>query len=286
MSVSPQNIAQNIAQNVDRIAAGISVKIVAGEFLGSGFIVQRDREKYIVVTNQHVLRAGEAPYSIETSDGRVHPARVVSNSTTSPYNYDLAILEFDTELDYPMAQIGNSLYLEVGEPVFAAGYPYRELDNSDKDSVVTAKSSELALKLGRIAVILDRALEDGYQIGYTNDVKKGMSGGPLLDSEGKVIGVNGKHAYPLWESPEIYQDGTEPCSALQELITRSSLAIPIEKSIELNPQLAGLKMPTKIEVSPKTNLLDEESQLIDRMQAEAQETAKSCRDSLSEVEKN
>ena len=275
--------AQKTPAEIDSIAHKISVKVLDRDFLGSGFIVKRSRNKYIVITNQHVLRAGEAPYHIKTADGKIYPAKVADVDVTDR-QYDLAILEFEADAIYPTATIGNSLYLEVGEPVFAAGFPYGELDTSELATSALFKQSkddslELALKQGRVVIILDRALEEGYQIGYTNDVRKGMSGGPLLNSRGEVIGVNGKHAYPLWESPEIYQDGQEPCPALQDLITRSSLAIPIEKSLE-SPQLKPLKLSNSN--TRQSNLLPQDSQLINKMQLEAQRTIQSCQNPSSE----
>ena len=270
--------ARKTPAQIDSIAHEISVKVLDRDFLGSGFVVKRSGNKYIVITNQHVLRAGEAPYKIETSDGKIYPAKVDANVDVSDRQYDLAILEFEADAIYPTATIGNSLYLQVGEPVYAAGFPYGELDTDNLATSALFKQSqddslELALKQGRVVIVLDRALEEGYQIGYTNDVRKGMSGGPLLNARGEVVGVNGKHAYPLWESPEIYQDGQEPCPALQDLITRSSLAIPIEKSIE-SPQLKSLKLSNSN--THQSNLLSEDSQLVSKMQLEAQRTISSC----------
>lgn len=284
-------------KEIDRIAASISVKILDKEFLGSGFIVQQNNGKYVVVTNQHVLRAGEAPYHIQTPDGKIYLAEVVNDSIKSDYEYDLAILKFNAQTDYPIAKIGSSLYLEVGEPIFAAGFPYTEVDS--KTSSTSSKSvsnsytdekTGLTIKTGRIAIILNQALIEGYQIGYTNDVKKGMSGGPLFNSRGEVVGVNGKHAYPLWESPELYQDGSQLCPALEKLITRSSLAIPIEKSIELNPQLKSVKPASDVEITRRSNLLAKDAELVAKMQQQAQITTQNCEqygnstNDLSEIE--
>ena len=277
--------APESSSSVDEVAAAISVKILDQEFLGSGFLVQQDAQKYTVITNQHVLRAGEAPYKIQTPDGQIHSARVVQTTVIPDYQYDLAVLEFQSETNYPVAKIGSSLYLEVGEPVFAAGFPYSELEldtsNSDNSATAEPKSRNdklpgLTLKRGRIAIILNQALVEGYQIGYTNDVKKGMSGGPLLNSRGEVVGVNGKHAYPLWESPELYQDGSQPCPALEKLITRSSLAIPIEKSIELNPQLKSLRPASNVTATRQPYLETEDPRLVEQMQAEVRNTNQSC----------
>ena len=281
LNTSASASARKTPAEIDAIASEISVKILDRDFLGSGFIVKRAGNKYTVITNQHVLRAGEAPYNIKTSDGKTYSA-MVADVDARDRQYDLAILEFEADAVYPTATIGNSLYLEVGEPVFAAGFPYRELNTNELRTPSLFKQSkdslELALKQGRVVIVLDRALEEGYQIGYTNDVRKGMSGGPLLNARGEVVGVNGKHAYPLWESPEIYQDGSQPCPALQKLITRSSLAIPIEKSIKLSPQLKSLKLPSST-VARQSSLLLEDSQLVTKMQLEARRTIQSCQHS-------
>jgi|GEM_PF-997416 len=285
-SISPQKLATQ----VNRVASDISIRILDREFLGSGFIVRRSDREYIAITNQHVLRAGEPPYTVETVDGKTYTAEVITDMATSNYQYDLAVLKFKADAVYETAKIGSSFSLEVGESVFAAGFPYQEFSPqqaseraSESASAIFDESQissprKLALKQGKVAIILNQALEEGYQIGYTNDVKKGMSGGPLLNSKGEVIGINGKHAYPLWESPEIYQDGSEPCPALQELITRSSLAIPIEKIIELAAELKSLESPVTIEYPVKSNLSVEDSVVITQMQAEAEETQRKCRE--------
>ncbi|MEM7758397.1 MAG: serine protease [Cyanobacteria bacterium P01_A01_bin.40] len=282
--------SRELALKINQIATEISVKILDRDFLGSGFIVQQIGQKYLVITNQHVLRAGEAPYTIEAPDGNTYLAKVVSDITDNYFDYDLAILEFEANQIYPTAKIGSSLFLKVGEPIFAAGFPYRQSTVQKNPSLweqtQTNTSRGLSIKQGRIAIILNQALEEGYQIGYTNDVKKGMSGGPLLNSQGEVVGINGKHAYPLWESPEVYQDGSEPCPALQELIIRSSLAIPIEKSIELKPQLKSLDSVSNYGTVPKSNLLTKNSHLIAKMQAEARETQRKCQDYLIESVRN
>jgi serine protease Do len=275
VSASPQRLATKISQ----VASDISVRILNQDSLGSGFIVQHNNHEYLVVTNQHVLRAGEPPYTIETVDGSTYGAEVITKMNTSGEQYDLAILKFQADTDYQTAKIGSSANLEVGESVFAAGFPYQEI-GLPKTSAVWAQSNifgprKLSLKLGRVAIILNQPLTEGYQIGYTNDVKKGMSGGPLFNSQAEVIGINGKHAYPLWESPELYQDGSELCPALQGLITRSSLAIPIEKTLKLSKQLKPLKS-LELEDPVKSNLSGKYRQLVAKMKAEAKESQLQC----------
>jgi serine protease Do len=278
VSASPQQLAHKITQ----VAADVSVRILNQDFLGSGFIVQRTDHEYFVITNQHVLRAGESPYSVETADGSTYTAEVVTETAVSKDQYDLAILKFKADTEYQTATLGNSWRLEVGESVFAAGFPAQDSSFPQTSSIFAQSrppsTRKLTLKSGRVAIILNQALAEGYQIGYTNDVKKGMSGGPLFNAQGEVIGVNGKHAYPLWESPEIYQDGSEPCPALQDLITRLSLAIPIEKTINLTTQFNSLKSPIELaDPTPQANLSAAEAQLIAKMRAEAEKTQLECR---------
>lgn len=270
----------SLSSQISNIAINISVKVLAQDFLGSGLIIKHQGDRYIVVTNQHVLRAGKAPYQVQTRDGKIHSATVLPNKLNRQDKYDLALLEFQTNNTYSIAKIVNSAYLEVGERIFAAGFPYNQVENNNTVGFELSQSyntPKFALKPGRISIVLNKALEQGYQIAYTNDVRRGMSGGALLNIQGEVIGINGKHAYPLWESPEFYQDGSQPCPALQDLITRSSLAIPIEKSIELNPQLEVLRPVLELKSDHKSNLLLEDQNLVLKMQTKATEINQSCK---------
>jgi len=238
-------------EKVRQIATEITVKISNQESLGSGIIMQRQDDSYLVITNQHVLRAGEKPYNIHTFDGKSHPAKVIVTRASS--RYDIALLEFTSKKDnYQTVTLGNSLNLEVGEPVFAVGFPYQyqESDSDTASNIAKGLSRNvlqgLAFTKGRVSVILDQALEEGYQIGYTNEVQKGMSGGALLTIEGLLVGVNGKHAYPLWEAPDFYEDQSQPCPPLQELIIRSSLAIPLGKIIDATPEVPWQSLPDNL----------------------------------------
>lgn len=282
-TISP--ISSKPLKTIEQIASDITVKIWATEALGSGIIWERQDSSYIVITNKHVLRSGEQPYHIQTPDRQIHHARVLNNSRLD--SYDIAILRFQAvHNSYETARLGNVANLTVGESIFAAGFPYNQENINSHLQPVANKIPGLALKHGRIAIMLDKALEEGYQIGYTSDVKKGMSGGPLLNSQGEVVGVNGKHAYPLWDAPDFYQDGSQPCLPLQQLITRSSLAIPLQTIFQLTPPSTFLPKyddrrhlqsnQQYISALANSHQDNRTKELIEKMQAEA-ESSKSCR---------
>ena len=80
---------------------------------------------------------------------------------------------------------------------------------------------------GKISLLLKKPLLGGYQIGYTNEVRKGMSGAPVLNTRGEVVAINGLQSEPLWQTQELYQDGEKPDSATEKLIVSSSMAVPM-----------------------------------------------------------
>jgi S1-C subfamily serine protease len=278
------SFSPELLDRIDEIAQTVTVKVSDRDVLGSGAIVRQHNSVYTVITNRHVLRAGNPPYRIITADGKIHEAEMIDNVDFA--KYDLALLQFRSEKTaYPAATIGNSASLKVGDEVFAAGYPHnlgkKNLNNEPNSAT---KPAELAIRPGRIAIVLDKNLEEGYQIGYTNDLEKGMSGGPLLNNLGELVGINGKHAYPLWDAPDLYEDGSVPCKPLQDLINRSSLAIPIEKVIKFTPELLEAKndsLPeplTNVKIQPintESNPKKPIPEAILRMQAEA-EARKKC----------
>lgn len=215
-------------KELQRLAESITVKVLAGGFLGSGIIIQEQGSVYTVVTNAHVMISGDPPYNIQTPDGRVYeakfPNQVEKLNATSVKGKDLAILQFySPSIRYAVASIGSASDLNVGNQVFAAGFPFNFEGTQDVGFV---------FKAGKVSWVLHKALKGGYRIGYTNDIQKGMSGGPLLNQQGKVVAINGIHAEPLWGEPYTYQDGTEPEPPLRKQMSKYSWGIPVETFME------------------------------------------------------
>ncbi len=215
------------ATRLYQVARSISVKVYTGSTNGSGLIIQRQGSVYTMVTNRHVLTPG-APYRVETADGRVYSAEVLENVAFG--GNDLALLQFSSGQDYPVASLGAGASLAVGDRVYAGGFP---------NGVDSSQAGGFVFRDGTVTLLPDRALEKGYQLGFTNRIDKGMSGGPLLNDRGEVVGINGMHAYPLWGNPYIYIDGSEPSAATREVMVRSSWAIPMETLVQL---AAGLSL--------------------------------------------
>jgi hypothetical protein len=136
---------------------------------------------------------------------------------------DLALLEFVADSEYRIATKSNQ-QATIGAWVMSAGFP---LKNSK------SKSGEFVIKPGKIQLVLDKALEGGYQIGFTNDIEKGMSGGPLLNSAGELVGINGLHANPIWGDPYVFKDGSYPTDAQREQISQYSWGISLETAKQL-----------------------------------------------------
>ena len=195
--------------------------------MGTGTLINKQGKIYTVITNDHVLNAAEPPYQIQTPDGRIYETQV--SQLVKFGDDDLGLLQFNSDQVYEIASVGNSSALTVGDEVFASGF--------------TSENKEMIFTNGNLSLLLDKPLEGGYQMGYTNDIYKGMSGGPLLNIQGELVGINGLHKNPLWEAPDLYIDGSQPCKPLQDMIIRSSWAIPIETVGRLAPKLVQLKLP-------------------------------------------
>ncbi len=139
---------------------------------GSGVIV--DPQGY-VITNYHVVNGAEAIH-VQLSDGRGTEASVVGADAMT----DLAVLKIDLP-NLIAAEWGDSDVLQVGDLVWALGSPYG-LDQSLTFGVVSAKARRSGSHLTHSA----------YQEYLQTDaaVNPGNSGGPLVNIEGQVVGIN------------------------------------------------------------------------------------------------
>ena len=237
------------AEQVQGITEAITVKVLSKELLGSGFLIKKEKQVYTVITNAHVLRSADPPYQIQTPDGRIYSAVVFKIQF---HGNDLALLQFrSTDADYAVAKVGDSSSLKVGNKVFVGGFTSKANNQANQKNLSPNHSkptqreamNRFIFTTGQVTLVLDKALEGGYQIGYTNDIRKGMSGAPLLNHQGEVVGINGLHKDPVWDAPELYQDGSSPDKPLQNLITRSSLAVPIKTVVQMAPQFVAPNTP-------------------------------------------
>jgi S1-C subfamily serine protease len=214
-------------QKIHQHLSAISIKVIAhGESVGSGVLLKRHHQVYTVITNAHVVQASSAPYQLQTHDGQVYAAALIAPPTG--HNRDLSILRFQShQRSYPTAKLATAAP-KVGDRVWSAGFPIgtstvdRHLSDLDK------APWGLDTVNGQITQVLPVAIAGGYSIGFDGAIHKGMSGGPVVDRAGELIGINGVHANPLWDTPEILENGSTASKELKEQIHNSSWAVPIE----------------------------------------------------------
>lgn len=205
----------------------ISIKILAhGEPIGSGVLLHRHQQVYTVVTNAHVIQAASAPFQLQTHDGQIYASALVRPPTGQ--NRDLSILRFQANRTYAVAKLATASP-KIGDRVWLSGFPLRNVESPTRAAHAPVKPVwGLETLSSDVTHILPVAIAGGYRIGCDRSISKGMSGGPMLDRGGKLVGINGVHANPLWETPEVLEDGSTVGAALQAQIDNSSWAIPIE----------------------------------------------------------
>jgi len=227
-------------QQLRQSARAITVKVLSGQGWGSGILVEKQGSSYKVLTNDHVLgRYRSRVWQIQTPDGKIHRGELVR--TVRLNDYDLGLVSFRSSQVYSIADLANVDDLTIGDEVFAAGFPY------DGDR---ATEQGFTFTVGKVSLLSDKSFSGGYQIGYTNKIKNGMSGGPLLNRQGKVIGINGIHAYPLWGKSYVFADGTVTSPALWEQMSRLSWAIPIGTFLQSGSSSVSASSRQRPAVSP------------------------------------
>ena len=146
--------------------------------LGSGFITSADG---IVLTNDHVV-SGADRIMVTLSEGRDLEATLVGSDPVT----DVAVLRIDDE-DLPVAPLGTSEGLLIGEWVVAIGNPFGNLFSNSEPTVTTGVVSAT----GRH--IIPTSGGTGFHLGMIQtdaSINPGNSGGPLVNVLGEVIGVN------------------------------------------------------------------------------------------------
>lgn len=143
---------------------------------GTGFVVDPNG---FIVTNSHVVDQRNAEYTVFMNDGTEYAARVVGLDE----EVDVAVLKIDAT-DLPALSFGDSDTLQVGQSVIAIGNALGEYSNTVSVGVVSGLARSIVAGDGRETEALDDVIQTDAAI------NQGNSGGPLLNLDGEVIGVN------------------------------------------------------------------------------------------------
>lgn len=170
-ALSPEEVNLRTKQIIVRID---------GASVGSGTLLERADNTYTVLSNWHVMK-NQGGYTVQTIDGRKH--EVIPDSIKQLPGLDLAIFKFTTNQYYQVAELGDSSSLSEGQTVYFAGYP-GELRRED--------NRYYRFFTANLVGILPRATENGYSLVYNGEAFPGMSGGPVFNRDGLMIGVHGE----------------------------------------------------------------------------------------------
>lgn len=151
---------------------------------GSGFIVSPDG---VVLTNAHVVEDPDAEYMaiLDHGEDQKFPIKILARDRI----HDIAILKIDAKdivKEFPYIELGDSSQLELGEDVIAVGYALGEFRNTVSTGVVSGLSRFIQAQTG-----MARHTERLRGLIQTDAaINPGNSGGPLVNMEGKVIGIS------------------------------------------------------------------------------------------------
>ncbi len=176
---APTIDVKSIASLVTPSVVSIKVVAAAGSGSGSGWVYKSDRSSSFIVTNNHVIAsaATSGTITVELLNGDTIPAQIVGRDIA----YDLAVLRVNRG-NLPTVVIGDSSRVSVGETVVAIGSPLG-LASTVTSGIVSALNRPVTAGTFGAESFVNAIQTDAA-------INPGNSGGALLDSQGRIIGVN------------------------------------------------------------------------------------------------
>ena len=200
-----------------------------GQSLGSGFVIDKAGH---ILTNFHVVDGAREVF-VNFSGNDRYKAKIVGTDPST----DLAVLQIDAQSRaLTPLPLGNSDAIQVGAPVVAIGNPFG-LDRTVTSGIVSALQREIVAPNG---FTIDKVIQTDAAI------NKGNSGGPLLDAEGKVIGINSQIETGDGSTGNVGIGFAVPINTVREVATE------IMKTGQAEHAYLGVKMQTIDETLAKT----------------------------------
>ncbi|MEA3295693.1 MAG: trypsin-like peptidase domain-containing protein [Patescibacteria group bacterium] len=145
---------------------------------GSGFIISQDG---LILTSQHVVGDTEADYTVILEPEKQYSAKVLARDSIN----DIAVLKIQDK-NLPYLEIGDSNNIELGQEAIAVGNALGEFHDTVSKGIISGLSRNIIplTEFGKQAEQLRGLIQTDAAI------NPGNSGGPLIDIQGKVIGIN------------------------------------------------------------------------------------------------
>jgi serine protease Do len=208
------------AMEVGQIAKNVTV-LIDGQDTGSGVMIQKNSQTYTVLTAWHVLE-NPGNYFIVPSTGKRYALNY--KTVRKLQGVDLAIAQFSSSEAYNTAQFGNSNTLQEGMTLYVAGFP-------GAGSTISASSYNFTQ--GQLTARSNDKQNNGYSLVYTNKTLPGMSGGPVFNPEGLLVGIHG--------SADGESQTLEKLNSRVFVKTGFNLGIPINTFVSLAASLVKLE---------------------------------------------
>ena len=225
-------LAQGLSPEAVNLRAKQIIVRIDGASVGSGSIIERSNDEYTVLSNWHVMK-NQGDFVVQTIDGRSH--EVIPDSIQQLPEVDLAVFKFKSNQNYQTAELGDSENLSEGQNIYFAGYP-GELRRED--------NRYYRFFTANLVGILPKSTENGYSLIYNGEAFPGMSGGPVFNQDGLMIGVHG-------EANVAFTGGTSnyaiPINTYQQAIAKLDAQPPAantpEPASESTPKVADQPAP-------------------------------------------
>jgi len=171
--------AKSVAAAITPSVVSIEVTTRTGGGTGSGSIYSSNSSESIIITNNHVVAdaATSGTINVELLNGDVYPAIIIGRDVA----YDIAVIKIQAG-NLPAIKLGDSSKVNVGDPVIAIGSPL---------GLASTVTAGIISALNRPVVTGSTGLESYVNAIQTDAaINPGNSGGALVDTNGKLIGVN------------------------------------------------------------------------------------------------
>ncbi len=146
---------------------------------GSGFIISKDG---LIITSRHVVSDTQAEYTVVVEPKEKYPAKILARDSIN----DIAVLKVKPERSLPFLKMGSSKNMEIGEEVIAVGNALGEFQDTVSSGIVSGLSrfiqanDHISKETARLRGLIQTDAA----------INPGNSGGPLIDMEGRVVGIN------------------------------------------------------------------------------------------------